>query len=829
MRSLTMLEARSRAGLLTVDGYELDVDLTGGPDTFRSTTTVRFRATPGADTFIELRPHTLRAARLNGRQLDPATLAEGRLPLPGLAADNELVVEADYPYSRSSEGMHRFVDPADGKVYIYAQPSITQAPRFMACFDQPDLKAPVTLRVTADPQWLVRANGAGRQVAPGRWEFAPTPPLATYLITLAAGPYHELRAEHDGIPLGLYARASLAGHLEREAPELFEVTAAGLDYYHDRFGIRYPFGDYDQVFAPEFSWGAMEFPGCVLIRDELVFRSAVTDSERERRAVLIAHEMAHMWFGDLVTLKWWDDIWLNESFAEYMGYQTVAEATRFTDTWTDFGVARKAWGYDADQRPSTHPVAPESVGDTASALLNFDGISYAKGASALRQLVAWLGEKDFLAGINTHFARHRFANATLADFLDSLASATDRDVHAWADAWLRTTGVDTLTASVDAVPGRWTLTLDRDGSRPHRVTVGVYDRDLGDGRTLVLRERYETDVPHAAAPEPRPGTRPALVVPNDLDLTYAKIRLDETSLETALRGLSGIPDALTRAVVWNSLRDMVRDGDLAPFDYLATAGAHLPEETDLALVQGVLAFAGHIADRYLEPKERPAALSALTSLCRDVIRRTEDGDHPGLRLIAVRHFISAAAHPDTIAAWLAEGTVPGGPELDPELRWRILARLAVLGAVDEDAIAAELERDPSATGQEGAARCRAALPDAEAKRAAWEAMFATDERTDLSNYLFTATAQGFWQPEQAELLRDYVPRFYRDAVALAARRGPAIAEAAGRWAFPVHAVDAEHLRLGRACLRDADPVPALRRKLVDQLDDLARALRIREA
>lgn len=577
---------------------------------------------------------------------------------------------------------------------------------------------------------------------------------------------------------------------------------------------------------PEFNAGAMENPGLVTFRDDFVYRSAVTDTERQTRAMVIAHEMAHMWFGDLVTLRWWDDIWLNESFAEYMGYQTLTEATRFTGTWTEFGVVRKAWGYDADQRPSTHPVAPdpEAVPDTASALLNFDGISYAKGASALRQLVTWLGEKDFLTGINTHFARHKFANATLADFIESLAAATDRDVHAWADAWLRTTGVDTLTTAVTSRPGEWTLALGHQGSRPHRVTIGVYDRDLGSDRALVLRERYETDIPRSGPADPRPGTRPALVVPNDLDLTYAKIRLDDTSEETALRGISGVPDALTRAVLWNTLRDMVRDGDLEPAAYLETARAHLPEETDLAVVQGVLTFAAtQVTDRFLAP-DRPNALATLTSLCRDLIRRTEDGDNPGLRLVAVRHLIDVAAQPDTISAWLSEGTVPGGPELDPELRWRILGRLAVLGAVDDDVIEAELVQDPSATGQEGAARCRAALPDPAAKRAAWEAMFTTD---DLSNYLFTATARGFWQPEQADLVRDYVPRYFEDAVALAARRGPAIADAAGRWAFPVYAVDPATLALGEQCLSGAGPTPALRRKLADQLDDLARALRVR--
>lgn len=635
-----------------------------------------------------------------------------------------------------------------------------------------------------------------------------------------------MRTEHRDLPFGLHCRRSLAPYLDADADELFEITRQCYDRYHEKFEEPYPFDSYDQAFVPEFNAGAMENPGLVTFRDEFVYRSAVTDTERQTRAMVIAHEMAHMWFGDLVTLRWWDDIWLNESFAEYMGYQTLTEATRFTDTWTDFGVARKAWGYDADQRPSTHPVAPENVDDTASALLNFDGISYAKGASALRQLVAWLGEKDFLAGINTHFARHKFANATLADFIDSLASATERDVHAWADAWLRTTGADTLGALVTpGDEGTCTLRVEHTGSRPHRIAVGLYDQDVADeGRHLTLRERLDLDVPQTT-PQPL-GKRPALLLLNDGDLTYAKIRFDPESFEAVRTSLSGLPDPLTRAVVWNALRDAVRDGQLPPTAYLDTARTHLPHETDLALVQGVLAFAAtHIVDRYLTPEQRPAALATLSSLCRDLIRRTEDGDNPGLRLIAVRHIIDVAAHPEAIAAWLADGTVPGGPELDPELRWRVLARLAVLGATDEAAIAAELDRDPSATGQEGAARCRAALPDEQAKAKAWEAMFGGD---DLSNYLFVATAQGFWQPEQADLVRQYVPRYYDDAVTVAARRGPAIADAAGRWAFPVHAVDPETLRLGEACLSDANPIPSLRRKLADQLDDLGRALRVRE-
>ncbi|MEV0739865.1 aminopeptidase N [Streptomyces sp. NPDC050549] len=826
MSVLTRDEAQTRARLLDVHRYTIELDLTTGEDTFDSRTVIRFTARADADTFVELKPAELRSVTLDGHPLDPEQLVENRLPLPALTAgEHELRVDASMRYSRTGEGMHRFTDPTDGETYLYTQLFMEDVQRVFAAFDQPDLKAVFDLTVTAPEGWTVLANGITEHLGEGRWQAAPTPLISTYLVAVAAGPWHSIRTEHRGLPFGIHCRRSLAPHLDADAEEILDITRQCYDRYHEKFEEPYPFDSYDQAFVPEFNAGAMENPGLVTFRDEFVYRSAVTDTERQTRGMVIAHEMAHMWFGDLVTLQWWDDIWLNESFAEYMGYQTLTEATRFTDTWTDFGVVRKAWGYDADQRPSTHPVAPENVDDTASALLNFDGISYAKGASALRQLVAWLGEKDFLAGINTHFARHKFANATLADFIDSLASGTERDVHAWADAWLRTTGVDTLTPTITrGDDGTHTLTVDRAGSRPHRIAVGLYDQDLGDTGRLVLRERLDLDIPQS---DPQPlGKRPALLLLNDGDLTYTKVRFDPDSFEAVRTSLSGLPEPLTRAVAWNALRDAVRDGELPASTYLDAARAHLPHETDLALVQGVLAFASaQITDRYLTPEARPAALATLTALCRDLIRRTEDGSNPGLRLIAVRHFIDVAAHPDTVAAWLAEGTVPGGPELDPELRWRVLGRLAVLGATEETAIAAELERDPSATGQEGAARCRAALPDPEAKRAAWDAMFTTD---DLSNYLFTATAQGFWQPEQADLVREYVPRFYEDAVTLAARRGPAMADAAGRWAFPTHAVDPESLRLGEQCLRDADLTPSLRRKLVDQLDDLARALRVRE-
>lgn len=826
-------EAQTRAQFLDVQRYTIDLDLTAGEETFDSRTLIRFTARTDGDTFVEIKPATLRSISLDGQPLDPADLDGNRFPLTALTSgEHELRVDAAMRYSRTGEGMHRFTDPTDNETYVYTQLFMEDVQRVFAAFDQPDLKSVFALTVTAPEGWTVLGNGIARRADDGRWTLAPTPPISTYLVAVAAGPWHSVTTEHAGLPFGIHCRASLAPHLDADAEEILDITRACFDRFQEKFDEPYPFDSYDQAFVPEFNAGAMENPGLVTFRDEFVYRSAVTATERQTRGMVIAHEMAHMWFGDLVTLAWWDDIWLNESFAEYMGYQTLAEATPYTDTWVDFGVARKSWGYDADQRPSTHPVAPDpaAVPDTASAMLNFDGISYAKGASALRQLVAWLGEKDFLAGINAHFARHKFGNATLADFIDNLASATDHDVHAWADEWLRTTGVDTLTPHITEADTSWSLTVGHQGSRPHRIAVGTYDHAIdtqsGPDR-LVLRDRFDVTVPQDDAPTTRPGRRPALVVLNDSDLTYAKVRLDPDSWNTVLSSLSGIPDALTRAVVWNTARDMVRDGELDPATYIEAARTHLPHESDLALHQGVLTFANtQIAGRYLSPEDRPAALTALTALCRDLIRRTEDGSNPGLRLVAVRHLIDAATQPDAIQGWLTDGTVPGGPELDAELRWRVLTRLAVLGAVDETAIAAELDQDPSATGQEGAARCRAALPTPEAKAAAWQAMFTDDS---LSNYLFIAVAQGFWQPEQAELVSAYVPRYYPEATQLAVRRGPAIAEAAGRYAFPAYAVDANSLHLGERALTDQALIPALRRKLTDQIDDLRRALAVREA
>ncbi|MEU5791746.1 aminopeptidase N [Micromonospora purpureochromogenes] len=832
MPSLTRVEATARRALITVESYEVDLDLTGGGERFRSTATIRFRATPGADTFVEVKPARLLGGRLNDRDLDPDSLADNRLPLAGLAGENTLTVTAEMAYSNTGEGMHRFVDPADGETYLYAMSFLDDVQRLFAAFDQPDLKAPVTLSVTAPPEWTVAANGQlAANPSPGRWEFAPTAPLATYFVSLIAGPWHVRRAEHDGIPLGVYCRRSLAEHLDADIDEILTVTRQCFDRFHQLFAERYPFAKYDQAFVPEFNAGAMENPGLVTLRDDYVFRSAVTDTQRELRATTIAHEMAHMWFGDLVTMRWWDDLWLNESFAEYLGTRVTAEATRFDRAWTTFAMRRKAWGYTADQRPSTHPVAPEEVRDAAQGLLNFDGISYAKGASVLRQLVAWLGDEAFLAGLNAHFAAHRFGNATLADLLASLSSASGRDLTEWAERWLRRPQVNTLRmeTAVDA-DGRWvdaalvqTAPDAHPVLRPHRVGVGRYAPD-GTVRRLEVDLDPDTDKGRteltALIGEPATG----LLLPNDGDLTFAKIRLDAASADAVPMVLPGLADPLARALLWGEALDAARDGERPVAAVVALIAAALPAETEVIIAEDVLTLSRGLIDRYLDPLAREAALLRVAGACAALLAGAPAGG--SLQLAAARGLIAASTDTGLLAGWLAGDGVPEGLAVDTDLRWALLLRLVVLGAAGEPEIAAQAAADRSATGAERAACCRAALPDAEAKRIAWEIVISS---TELSNRLVEATAEGFWQPEQAELTAPYVERYFADMPAAARLRTAWTADRVTTLAFPRYAVAQPTRELAAALLARDDLTPGLRRWVTDLDDDLRRALVARTA
>ncbi|MEV0157504.1 aminopeptidase N [Micromonospora sp. NPDC050686] len=832
MPSLNHVEASARGASITVESYQVDLDLTDPGDRFRSASVIRFRATPGAETFVDVKPVTLRSARLNGRELDPAGLTDGRLPLTGLAADNTLTVDAEMGYSNTGEGLHRFVDPADGETYLYAMSFLDEAPRIFAAFDQPDLKAPVTLSVTAPPHWLVAANGeVAATPRPGRWEFAPTQPLATYFVSLIAGPWHVRRDTHDGIPLGLWCRRSLAEHLDADLDEIFTITKQCLDRFHRLFVERYPFGKYDQAFVPEFNAAAMENPGLVTLRDDYLFRSAVTDTQRELRATTIAHEMAHQWFGDLVTMSWWDDLWLNESFAEYLGTRVTAEATRFARAWTTFAMRRKAWGYAADQRPSTHPVAPQEVADAAQALLNFDGISYAKGASALRQLVAWLGDDAFLAGLNAHFAAHRFGNATLADLLDSLGKASGRDLTDWAERWLRRPQVNTLrTEAVVDAGGRWAEVAVRQTAveaypvlRPHRIGVGRYAPD-GTAHRFEVDLDPDADGGRTVLAELAGVPADALLLPNDGDLTFAKVRLDPASAALVPTLLPSLADPLARALLWREALDAATDGERPVpglVDLIATA---LPAETEVIIAEDVLTLSRSLVDRYLDAPTRQAALARLADACARLLASAPAGG--SLQLAGARGLIGASTDAGLLAGWLAGDGVPAGLAVDTELRWAVLRRLVVLGAAGEPEVAAELARDNSAAGAERAAYCRAALPDAGAKRAAWEIVTRT---TELSNRLVEAAAEGFWQPEQAELTGPYVERYFAEMPGAARLRTAWVAERVAALAFPRYAVAQPTREAAAALLARDDLTAGLRRAVTDADDDLRRALVARTA
>ena len=828
MPNLSRDEAAIRSSLIEVESYEVDLDLDQGSEVFGSSSTIKFRcSTPGASTFFEIVPRRLDRVTLNGRELDTAAVGEdGRFPLADLESDNVLTVTATMEYSHSGEGLHRFHDPEDGLEYVYMMSFLDMASRVYGCFEQPDMKAPFSLTVTAPQSWTVIGNEAATRVSSGRWELQQTKPLATYFMTLVAGPYHSIHREHRGVRFGLHARQTYREALESDAEELFTVTFGCWDRLHELYGVPYAFGEtYDQCFVPEFNAGAMENPGCVTFRDEaFMYRSAVTDARRESRATTIAHEMAHMWFGDLVTMSWWDDLWLNESFANCMGVRAATEGTRFTGAHAAEAIVALR-GYAADERPSTHPVAGDVVASD-EALNNFDGISYEKGGAVLNQLAAWLGDEAFFAGLRRYFERFRFGNARLTDLMDCLAEASGRDLADWSQRWLRTTGPNTLRVESTVEDGVYTqATVIQTGepARPHRLRLGLY-RIEGDETARFQQVSVDVDGERTAVDALVGQPVADLLMVNDDDLTYAKIRLDERSFNALPRTLQGLRDPVTRALLWNLLVDMVRDGDMTADRYLDVLAATLSSEPSVTAVELQLRQAKVFVDSYLSPQARPGGVARL-HLIASRLRR---GAVPGgdIQLSAFRYEVATASTRDEIA-WvrglLAEVDVPPGMTMDAELRWACLLRLVVLGAAHESDIDAELERDASSEGHKHAAKCRAALPTAEAKAAAWEAV---QWGEGLSNHVLLATAGGFWWPEQDALTADYVARFFSDSPGGIGNRMPWEARHLGQMLFPHHVATPVTVRAAEAMVA-SDLNPHLRRTVADSLDDLRRAVRAR--
>ncbi|MGW5862138.1 aminopeptidase N [Streptomyces sp. NPDC055239] len=844
--NLSRDEAQERAALLSVDGYEVFLDLRSAigesdqePRTFRSVTSIRFRsAEPGATSFADLIAPSVTAVSLNGKDLDPSEVFDGtRVTLEDLAAENELVVDAQCAYSRTGEGMHRFVDPEDGEVYLYTQYEPADSRRVFANFEQPDLKAPFRFEVQAPEGWTAWSNGSG-ELVDGVWKFAETKAISTYITAVVAGPYHYVtdsysRTFDDGttldIPLGALCRKGLAKHFD--ADDVFLVTKQGLDFFHDNFDYPYPFGKYDQAFVPEYNLGAMENPGLVTFREEFIFRGKVTTASYERRANVILHEMAHMWFGDLVTMRWWDDLWLKESFADFMGSFSMVEATRFTNGWITFANNRKAWAYRADQLPSTHPVTAD-IRDLEDAKLNFDGITYAKGASVLKQLVAYVGRDAFLEGARRYFKRHAYGNTRLGDLLSVLEETSGRDMASWSQSWLQTAGVNSLTPQVILnAEGRITeLSVVQEAAeshpelRPHRVAVGLYRRTPEGDLARYARAEVDVEGPRTTVDDLAGAEAPDLVLVNDDDLTYCKIRFDENSLDTLRQHLGDITDPLARALCWSALWNLTRDGLMPARDFIGLVLRFAGRESDIGVLQMLHTWADSALTFYAAPEWREEGGRALAEGALRELRVSEPGSQHQLTWARFFAAVASSEADLQLLRGLLEGTAKiDGLDVDQELRWSFLGTLAAAGVADEQTLAAELTRDDTASGKRHQVRLLAARPSEAVKAQAWASVVESDS---LSNALVGATISGFARSSQRELIAPYAPKYFAAIERVWAERSIQIGMDVVKGLFPHLQDDQGTLEAADAWLASHEPAaPALRRLVLEARDDLARSLR----
>ncbi|MFN2556710.1 MAG: aminopeptidase N [Nitriliruptorales bacterium] len=841
--NLTRAEARERAALISNVRYEVLLDLTQQetpagepPATFESVTNLRFSCDrPGCETFLDLSARSLERLEVNGVEVPVDDLFDGaRVVLPGLDGENEVRVVASCEYQHTGVGLHRFTDPADGRVYLHTQFEPFDAHRVFACFDQPDLRAKTTLAVRASEDWQVVSNTPTASQEGVRRRFEETPLLPVYLLALVAGPYENVRDRHGETDLGIYCRRSMLRYLDHE--ELFDLTKRGLDFFSRLFDYPYPFTKYDQLFVPEFGFGAMENPGCVTFSERYLYRGQVTEAERESRANTLLHEMAHMWFGDLVTMRWWDDLWLNESFATFMATLACARATRFSDAWLTFSDREKAWARRQDQLPTTHPISTDAS-DLHAVHQNFDGITYSKGAAVLRQLVAWVGEDAFFAGCRRYFRRFAYGNAELRDFLAELERTSGRDLSTWAKDWLQTAGLNTLAPVYAVRDGKYdSFAVEQSAPeewptlRPHRVVVGLYDErsDHGEGDGLLRRRRVELDIVGPSTDVADLVGEPVadLVLVNDEDLTFAKLRLDPRSLETVANRLAVLRDAQARALCWSAAWDMVRDAVMPARRFVALVIKNAAAESDIGMLQTLLGRALAASEFYAHPAHAPDLVTRLADRALDRLESAEAGSDR--QLAWARHWISTArtpAHVGRVEALLDGELSFEGLEVDTELRWHAVRALAGVGAADEVVIAREHERDQTDAGERNAEAARAARPDRAAKARAWRRVV---DEPELSHSLLKAIMAGFQRADQTELIRPYVTSYFEVLPRMWEERQIEVALAFAHGMYPSVVVEQDVLARTDRELEQESLAAPLRRALLEERDAVVRAVRARD-
>jgi aminopeptidase N len=877
--NITREEAQVRAKLIQTESYQVLIDASGRalngiePTTQFLTSTVVHFTSKEADTDINIIADKVLNANLDGVNLPEEAFSGERLSFHVDEGEHDLIVNAVMRYSRTGEGLHRFVDPVDGEVYLYTQQEPADARRVFPCFEQPDEKARFQFSVMVPEGWTVITNAdkvEPQKVEEGvvRFDFPFTERISTYLTAIIAGRFHVVEDVYKGafksVPLSVACRQSLAPYLDAE--RIFTTTKRGIAVYEEEFGHEYPFPHYGQIFVPEFNAGAMENPGAITIRDEYLYRSRATAAEYETRDNTILHEMAHMWFGDYVTMKWWDDLWLNESFAEWASHYTQAKIHEATgegdDPWATFANARKNWAYRQDQLPTTHPIAADMY-DLEAVELNFDGITYAKGASTLKQLVAFVGEPAFCAGVREYFNKNAWGNAELADLLKELEASSGRDLSRFTLEWLQTPGVNTLRPKFTVEDGKFTsFEIEQEADprfpvlRQHRLAVGLYNRV--DGK-LTRTFRVETDIDGAstAIPELLGQTQPDLVLLNDDDLTYAKVRLDERSVKTLVEGLRDLDSTLARALAWGSLYDMCRDGELPASQYVDLVLANIATETDTTAVNSQLSYCVQFINQYA-PRPADALLARFSEGVHQLMMKAEPGSD--LQLAFARYFIATDRSAEgalLLQRWLfsdslegivfyydtpayrkivnevRDGLVPEGLAIDTDLRWRIVTALAGRGIFGEEEIAAEAQIDPTAQGSERAAGARAARPDADAKAEAWKRL--TDQADETPNETYYQICTNFFRFGQDDVLAQYLPKYQELVGAVSdgsdgwGSRSSALRQDVVGVLFPQALVNDENLPALQSWFANAKFSNFVKRAISERLDDAQRAYRARQA
>ena len=843
--NITRAEAVSRFEVVANPKYTVALTIDGKGETYSCVASINFDAKNGAETWLDLISPLVDSIWLNGAELKVSEVFDGtRIKLANLKEKNSVQVKANCSYMNTGEGLHRHIDPVDNEVYIYTQFEVADSRRVFPVFEQPDIKGTLALTVTAPSKWTLISNSPTPSSVKvneemSTWSFAVTPTMSSYLYALCAGPYFKKTDVYKGkfgsYPLAVFVRPSLAEFLDHE--EIFEITKQGFAWFEEKFQVGYPFPKYDQIFVPEFNAGAMENVGCVTFRDEYIFRSRTTKTAYESRANTILHEMAHMWFGDLVTMKWWNDLWLNESFAEWAAHWASTGATKYNEAWTLFHVQRKAWAYRQDQLPSTHPIAA-NMPDLDSVYENFDGITYAKGASALRQLVAWVGEENFLKGLKAYFDKHAWKNTELTDLLSELSISSGRDLESWTKLWLQSSGATLLRPQIQTdannVITNATIQQEPPSSppglppvlRPHRLVVGTYEKQ---GTKLIRTNRFEIDVEgkETKVTELVGLKRPALILVNDDDLTYAKIRLDDVSLNTATKEIASIESSLSRALIWGAVWDMVRDGEVGTGKYLDLVLAGLAAETDIGLVQQVLMQCRSAIDVYADRKNRIPYNTKFADGLQSLLAKSENGSDRQLAL--VRSF-SAVATTDLQINRVAE-ILDGkekiqGLNIDTDLRWTLLRRLVVMGKRDLAAIEEELTRDDTAMGREHAAGAKAAIPTLEAKQIAWT-LVTTNE--SLPNSEIHSALGGLSYIDHAEIMKNFIDKYFDSVATLWNSRTHEIGQSLVTGLFPSSNITQEVIEKSDKFLAEnKDLAVGARRIIIEQRDALARALRAQE-